>query len=220
MEKWLTIREIAGELGVPESNLRYYRDRVSEFLPSTGRGRKRRFSPEAVHIFREVIEMVREGVALDKIRLRLANEKQVVYPRPEPQPAQALDVDSVVEKMGAELGKFSSTVDLERRNASLESQMNSTLEELKVLKRKRDGFIEENEEKNRLLMTLRVERDHLAKKLKEKELIIEKQKEDLESARKHWDTISQEIQSIRSLIERLVFKAKNNHFQEQERMPN
>ncbi len=45
-QEFLTIKEIARRLDLPESNIRYYRDRFDRLLPSAGQGRKKRYKPE------------------------------------------------------------------------------------------------------------------------------------------------------------------------------
>ncbi len=37
----LTAAQIAKELNLPESTVRYYRDRFTEYIPTTGEGRNR-----------------------------------------------------------------------------------------------------------------------------------------------------------------------------------
>ncbi|MFH1537668.1 MAG: MerR family transcriptional regulator [bacterium] len=225
----MTIREIAAELDVPESNLRYYRDYISEFLPSKGRGRKRRYSSEALEIFRDVLEMVKEGIALDKIRIRLANEKPIAYPKPEPQRPQAESATPIIEELASKLGEILAAVATERKNATLETQVKTLTGEASALKQKRDGFIRENEEKNKTLMELRVERDHLMKKLREsdaeklalKETINRLKEEIAVKERGYTEALSQELRSIKSLLENLFFKAKGGDAaHEQEKMPN
>ncbi len=59
-----TIREIARELALPESTVRYYRDTFSAFLPSVGTGRRRRYPAEAIPLLR----LVAEGYAQNRPR--------------------------------------------------------------------------------------------------------------------------------------------------------
>lgn len=42
-----TLREIARTLGLPESTVRYYRDAFSSYVPTVGRGWRRRYPPAA-----------------------------------------------------------------------------------------------------------------------------------------------------------------------------
>jgi len=52
----LTVREIARELGLPESTVRYYRDAFAGYLPAVGTGRRRRYPLEAIPLLRVVAE--------------------------------------------------------------------------------------------------------------------------------------------------------------------
>ncbi len=55
-----TIQEIAKQLQVPESNIRYYRDRFEEYIPSVGDGRLKRYKKEAVDVFRHIVQGYRD----------------------------------------------------------------------------------------------------------------------------------------------------------------
>ena len=69
----LTIAEIAKELDMPESTVRYYRDRFIKYIPFTGKGRGRRYRRETIDILRFIAEgfnrslnaaEIEEGLAL------------------------------------------------------------------------------------------------------------------------------------------------------------
>jgi len=47
-----TIKRLGELLNIPESTVRYWRDKYSEFLPYTGAGRKRRYPEEALEVLR------------------------------------------------------------------------------------------------------------------------------------------------------------------------
>jgi DNA-binding transcriptional MerR regulator len=55
-EPLLTLRQVADELGVPESTVRYYRDAFLDHIPSVGTGRRRRYPPPAVAVLRSIAE--------------------------------------------------------------------------------------------------------------------------------------------------------------------
>lgn len=57
----LTIAEIASRLELPESTVRYYRDRFTVYVPVTGKGRGRRYPEEAVEVFRTIADGLRSG---------------------------------------------------------------------------------------------------------------------------------------------------------------
>lgn len=68
MEKLYTIKELAEELKVPESTLRYYRDRFEEFIPTVGKGRKRRYKKEAIDVFSLIINGYEHDLTFKQIK--------------------------------------------------------------------------------------------------------------------------------------------------------
>lgn len=56
----LTIAQIAKQLELPESTVRYYRDHFSDYIPVIGEGRLRRYPAEAVEVFRTIAEVLRK----------------------------------------------------------------------------------------------------------------------------------------------------------------
>jgi DNA-binding transcriptional MerR regulator len=64
----LTVRDIARELGLPESTVRYYRDAFAEYLPAVGTGRRRRYPLEAIPLLR----VVADGYAQNRPRAEIA----------------------------------------------------------------------------------------------------------------------------------------------------
>ena len=71
MEKLYTIKELSSILDVPESTLRYYRDRFEEFIPVVGKGRKRRYKKESIEIFKQIIKGYEEDLTTKQIRNNL-----------------------------------------------------------------------------------------------------------------------------------------------------
>lgn len=71
-EELLTIKEIARRINLPESNVRYYRDKFDKYLPSVGSGRKRRFKPEAMEVFEAIVKDLEQGLSSPDIEHRLA----------------------------------------------------------------------------------------------------------------------------------------------------
>ena len=51
-DKFYTIKELAHELDVGESTVRYWRDRYHEFIPSVGQGKRRKYRSEALEVLR------------------------------------------------------------------------------------------------------------------------------------------------------------------------
>ncbi len=60
-KKLLSVAEIARELELPESTVHYWKNRFAQHLPSVGRGRQKRFKPEAVEVFSVISRMLKEG---------------------------------------------------------------------------------------------------------------------------------------------------------------
>lgn len=60
-KKLLSVAEIARELEIPESTVHYWKNRFSQHLPSVGKGRQKRFKPEAVEVFSTIARMLKEG---------------------------------------------------------------------------------------------------------------------------------------------------------------
>ena len=60
-KKVLSVAEIARELELPESTVHYWKNRFAQHLPSVGRGRQKRFRPEAVEVFSTIARLLKEG---------------------------------------------------------------------------------------------------------------------------------------------------------------
>jgi len=60
-KKVLSVAEIARELELPESTVHYWKNRFAQHLPSVGRGRQKRFKPEAVEVFGTISRLLKEG---------------------------------------------------------------------------------------------------------------------------------------------------------------
>ena len=66
-EPLLTLRQVADELHLPESTVRYYRDAFLDHIPSIGTGRRRRYPPPAVAVLRSVAEGYASGRSREAI---------------------------------------------------------------------------------------------------------------------------------------------------------
>lgn len=72
MGNLLTMADIARTLELPESTVRYYRDRFTEFIPVVGVGRNRRYRPEALDVLRFIADAMKEGMPAEAVRTTLA----------------------------------------------------------------------------------------------------------------------------------------------------
>ena len=75
-EPLLTLRELAAQLDLPESTVRYYRDAFLDFVPSVGTGRRRRYPPQATAVLRHIAA----GYALGRARAEIAGGLQQDVP--------------------------------------------------------------------------------------------------------------------------------------------
>ncbi|MFQ5549923.1 MAG: MerR family transcriptional regulator [Gemmatimonadales bacterium] len=82
-EKLYSLREIAQELGLPESTVRYYRDSFADYLPTVGTGRRRRYPEEALAILRQVAAGYADNLARIEIEAQL-NHQDAESVRAEP----------------------------------------------------------------------------------------------------------------------------------------
>ena len=72
-----SVAAIAKLLDVPESTLHYWKNRFDDVLPSLGRGRNKRFRPEAVEIFQAIGRMLGQGMSCADAKAELAKQYPV-----------------------------------------------------------------------------------------------------------------------------------------------
>lgn len=82
-----TIREIAQELQLPESTVRYYRDAFPEHIATVGTGRRRRYPVEATAVLRSIADGYARGQSRDEIEAELFGGPPPARARPRPRPA-------------------------------------------------------------------------------------------------------------------------------------
>ncbi|MBG0791465.1 MAG: MerR family transcriptional regulator [Desulfovibrionaceae bacterium] len=98
-KKVLSVAEIARELELPESTVHYWKNRFAQHLPSVGRGRQKRFRPEAVEVFATISRLLKEGHTARDVMDQLAR----TYPlQADAVPAQA-DGPAVVPVNGSNM---------------------------------------------------------------------------------------------------------------------
>lgn len=71
-DKLYTIAEMAKISNIPESTLRFYRDKYSEFIPYVGDGRKRRYKVQALEALRIIAEESNRSTTAEEIAERLS----------------------------------------------------------------------------------------------------------------------------------------------------
>jgi DNA-binding transcriptional MerR regulator len=60
-ETLFTLKQLAEQLGLPESTIRYYRDAFLDHIPSVGTGRRRRYPAQAVAVLRTIAKSYASG---------------------------------------------------------------------------------------------------------------------------------------------------------------
>ncbi|MGD0484022.1 MAG: MerR family transcriptional regulator, partial [Gemmatimonadales bacterium] len=70
-EPLFTLRELADQLSLPESTVRYYRDAFLDHIPSVGTGRRRRYPPAALAVLRSVAKGYSSGLSHAEILGRM-----------------------------------------------------------------------------------------------------------------------------------------------------
>ncbi|WP_448575444.1 MerR family transcriptional regulator [Thermomicrobium sp.] len=90
-DRLLTLSEVAQRLGLPETTIRYYRDRFAPYIPTVGSGRSRRYPPRAVERLRWIIEQLHAGVSPVEIEAQLGGQTKAS--------ASTEDADRLVESV-------------------------------------------------------------------------------------------------------------------------
>lgn len=67
-----TIKRLGELLDIPESTVRYWRDRFNEFIPYSGTGRKRRYPEEALEVLRFICDYSERSANAEDIKEALS----------------------------------------------------------------------------------------------------------------------------------------------------
>jgi DNA-binding transcriptional MerR regulator len=106
-----TLREIARELNLPESTIRYYRDAFAPFIPTVGLGRRRRYPADAVDVFRTIADGYSQNLSREEIEANLPGPvAQTIETRPAslrlhrqvPAPVSAPPTDQIIAMLESE----------------------------------------------------------------------------------------------------------------------
>jgi DNA-binding transcriptional MerR regulator len=74
-----SVSDMARELGVPESTVRYYRDLYGHHIPSLGTGRRRLYPPEALAVLHHITRSYAAGLKREQIEQELSSQEE--HPR-------------------------------------------------------------------------------------------------------------------------------------------
>jgi DNA-binding transcriptional MerR regulator len=73
-DELLTIKQIAKQLGVAPSTVKYWRDKFPEFMPTVEGGRYPQYRPEAIEIFKIIGDGISDNLQQRKIAEKLSAE--------------------------------------------------------------------------------------------------------------------------------------------------
>jgi len=79
-EPLFTLRELADQLALPESTVRYYRDAFLDHIPSVGTGRRRRYPPAALAVLRSIAKSYSAGLSRAEVLKRIEGVAPVAEP--------------------------------------------------------------------------------------------------------------------------------------------
>jgi DNA-binding transcriptional MerR regulator len=198
-----TLRAIAGELGLPESTIRYYRDLFGGWLPVEGRGRRRRYPAEAIDLFRLIAEGYAQNRDRREIEAALTDasngrapivHQQAIHVATAPEPLLATVLEGererreVMWQMAREIVRLGEA--LERQHAvlhelvrRLDAEPRRALPASPAEGRSavEDGLVSLDEELSALRRELEVERD-LVERLRKSKLELERRAAEAEAA--------------------------------------
>ncbi|MFI5208349.1 MAG: MerR family transcriptional regulator, partial [Gemmatimonadales bacterium] len=96
-EPLLTLRQLAEELNLPESTVRYYRDAFLDHIPSVGTGRRRRYPREAIAVLRSIADDYAAGRPRQHIAAGMTGHGTTspALALPAEQPSRAMPLEDV-----------------------------------------------------------------------------------------------------------------------------
>lgn len=100
--KLLTIAEIARRLNIPESTVRYYRDRFEKYIPDIGSGRSRRYQEDALEVFRFIADNMRSNVPAEDVEYALQSRFSVAIEPQQQSPATQQQSAAIMRELIAD----------------------------------------------------------------------------------------------------------------------
>lgn len=73
-QEFFSLREIGRRLRIPPSSVVYYKDRFERFIPHAGGGRRKRYTAQALPIFKEIRAMFDKNWSAEQIEATLARQ--------------------------------------------------------------------------------------------------------------------------------------------------
>jgi len=125
-EPLFTLRELADQLALPESTVRYYRDAFLDHIPAVGTGRRRRYPPAAFAVLRSIARGYSAGLSRAEVLKRIegaapAGEPIASAPEPAPRTSRRPPASETAEVTNLDL--LAAIVDGEREQREALWQM-------------------------------------------------------------------------------------------------
>lgn len=138
--KYISLREVGRQLGIPPSTIVYYKDKFDNYIPSEGSGgRRRRYPVEVLEIFRRIREMFNDNWSTEQIEKELALKFSLLMSdQQSDQSFEQSPVSGVTEGFAREVGSVLAKMSDVLENQSLfRSEIRSLRDEVEELRRER-----------------------------------------------------------------------------------
>ena len=146
--KYYTMVEMAKIIGIPESSARGYRDRFLSYMTTTGQGRGKRYTKEALEALRMAATMSREGIPNEDIKTALEVRFGVAIESQDSQPRTVVSSSQIVaEAIPEELARLFAQVVHTAVEEAIRIQNEELHQEIKELRQELAKFKQDQEEK-------------------------------------------------------------------------
>lgn len=136
-KKYISLREVGRQLGIPPSTVVYYKDKFEQYIPSFGgEGRRTRYPVEVVEIFRRIRAMFNDNWSTEQIERELALKfSTLINDQQDDQSFEQHVPRKGVEELAGVLSRISDVLD----NQSLfRSEIRSLRDEVASIREERD----------------------------------------------------------------------------------
>lgn len=117
MKKSVTIKEISDQLHIPRTTLNEWKQQYSDFLPSTGEGRSKRFiDPDAIEVFQTIAKLKQSDHSTEEISRLLQSTTPMMHQIDHQEPVPFLNA---LDRIAAEMKK---TNELKEKELQIRTQ--------------------------------------------------------------------------------------------------
>lgn len=214
-EDLYTIAEIAAELGLSESTVRYYRDKFPEYISAIGEGKKRRYRAAALEALRFIADSLRSGKTAEETQQALSLKFQreikiAAIAAAEPQQVNfSIRTGEMVVVQAAALERIATILDSivakDQKIGALSSEVQTLSDEIVFLRRKLDH--QDQEIITRLDQLEREQRESKVD-ITQKDKVIADQEAALEARGREVEALKMEVERLRLPWWRRLFGRK------------